>query len=282
MMPKHAISRLVGKFAAAEAGWLTTKAIRWFIKAYNINMAEAKLKNAEDFSTFNDFFTRELEEGARPINPNAHEVCYPVDGAISQQGDIIDGQLIQAKGFNYSLTSLLGGNDETAKPFENGKFSCIYLAPKDYHRIHMPMDATLREMIYIPGELFSVNPLTAKNVPDLFARNERVVTVFDTEHGKLAMVLVGATIVASIETTWAGTITPPAGKDIFRWQYPVEGSSAIHLKKGDEMGRFKLGSTVVATFAPNMIDFAPDAGPETVTRLGEHFATLAEKPEANA
>lgn len=274
MMPKHAISRLVGKFAAAEAGWLTTRAIKSFIKAYGINMAEAKYKNAEDFKTFNDFFTRELEEGARTIDNDASTLCYPVDGAISQQGDIVDGQLIQAKGFDYSLTSLLGGDDRTAAPFQHGKFSCIYLAPKDYHRIHMPMAATLREMIYVPGDLFSVNPLTANNVPDLFARNERVVAVFDTEHGKLAMVLVGATIVASIETTWAGTITPPAGKDIFRWTYPSSGVDAIHFEKGDEMGRFKLGSTVVSTFAPNMIEFNQDAGPETVTRLGEHYADI--------
>jgi len=273
-MPKHAISRLVGKLAAAKMGWLTTKLIDIFIKAYDINMSEAKLKNADNFATFNDFFTRELEEGARPIDQNADTLCYPVDGAISQQGDIVEGKLIQAKGFDYSLTSLLGGDARTAAPFQQGKFSCIYLAPKDYHRIHMPMAATLREMIYIPGELFSVNPLTANNVPDLFARNERVVTIFDTEHGALAMVLVGATIVASIETTWAGTITPPAGKDIFRWQYPATGVDAITFKKGDEMGRFKLGSTVVSAFAPNMIEFAPNAGPETVTRLGQHYANL--------
>lgn len=273
-MPKHAISRLVGKLAAAKMGWLTTKLISIFINAYNINMSEAKLKKASDFETFNDFFTRELEAGARTIDPSSDSLCYPVDGAISQQGDIVEGKLIQAKGFNYSLTSLLGGDARTAAPFQKGKFSCIYLAPKDYHRIHMPMAATLREMIYVPGELFSVNPLTANNVPDLFARNERVVTIFDTEHGALAMVLVGATIVASIETTWAGTITPPAGSDIFRWQYPAKGSDAITFEKGDEMGRFKLGSTVVSTFAPNMVEFAPEAGPKTVTRLGELYANL--------
>lgn len=275
IMPKHAISRLVGKLAAAKMGWLTTKCISMFIKAYDINMSEAKLKKATDFDTFNNFFTRELEEGARPIDSDEHSLCYPVDGAISQQGDIVDGQLIQAKGFNYSLTSLLGGDEETAAPFQGGKFSCIYLAPKDYHRIHMPMAATLREMIYVPGELFSVNPLTAQNVPDLFARNERVVAIFDTEFGELAMVLVGATIVASIETTWAGTITPPAGKDIFRWHYPASGEEAIMFEKGDEMGRFKLGSTVVSAFAPSMLsDFAPDAGPGTVTRLGKPYASI--------
>ena len=274
VMPKHAVSRLVGKFAAAQAGWLTTKAITWFIKKYKINMAEAKLKNASDFKTFNDFFTRELEDGARIINDDTSTLCYPVDGEISQQDDIVDDQLIQAKGFNYSLTTLLGGDEETAAPFQGGKFSCIYLAPKDYHRIHMPMTGTLREMIYVPGDLFSVNPLTANNVPNLFSRNERVVTIFDTKKGPMAMVLVGATIVASIETVWAGTITPPAGKDIFKWHYPATGVDAIHLNKGDEMGRFKLGSTVVATFAPNMVEFNAQAGPNTVTRLGEHFTDL--------
>lgn len=275
IMPKHAISRVVGKLAAAKMGWLTTQLISLFIKAYDINMNEAKLKKASDFDTFNDFFTRELEDGARTINHDEATICYPVDGAISQQGDIVDGQLIQAKGFNYSLTSLLGGDEKTAAPFQGGKFSCIYLAPKDYHRIHMPMAATLREMIYVPGELFSVNPLTANNVPDLFARNERVVAIFDTEFGELAMVLVGATIVASIETTWAGTVTPPAGKDIFRWQYPKDGNDAITFEKGDEMGRFKLGSTVVSAFAPKMLEeFEPSAGAGTVTRLGETYARL--------
>jgi phosphatidylserine decarboxylase len=274
IMPKHAISRLVGKFAAAKMGWFTTLAITKFIKAYGINMNEAKLKQPSDFTTFNDFFTRELEEGARPIN-SGENLCYPVDGAISQQGDIVDGQLIQAKGYNYSLTSLLGGDARTSAPFQGGKFSCIYLAPKDYHRIHMPMDATLRERIYVPGELFSVNPLTARNVPGLFARNERVVAIFDTEFGQLAMVLVGATIVASIETTWAGTVTPPAGKDIFRWQYPKSGINVITFKKGDEMGRFKLGSTVVCAFSPNMLEaFNSEADTGSVTRLGELYATL--------
>ncbi|MGL1956481.1 MAG: archaetidylserine decarboxylase [Colwellia sp.] len=276
-MPKHALSRLTGKLAAAQMGWLTTKLISNFIKAYDINMGEAKLKKASDFATFNDFFTRELEDDARTIDQEANTLCYPVDGAISQQGDIVDGKLIQAKGFDYSLTSLLGGDTKTSAPFEAGKFSCIYLAPKDYHRIHMPMAATLREMIYVPGELFSVNPLTASNVPNLFSRNERVVVIFDTEHGALAMVLVGATIVASIETTWAGTITPPAGKDIFRWHYPAKGVDAIRFKKGDEMGRFKLGSTVVCAFAPNMIEFNPEAGAKTVTRLGELYATITTK-----
>ncbi len=274
IMPKHIISRLAGKFAASECGSFTTKAIKAFIKNYDINMSEAKLKNAEDFKTFNDFFTRELEEGARPIDTNENALCYPVDGAVSQQGDIEDGRLIQAKGFNYSLETLLGGLYSTAKPFQGGKFSCIYLSPKDYHRIHMPMAATLREMIFVPGDLFSVNQLTANNVPNLFSRNERVVAIFDTKTGPMAMVLVGATIVASIETTWAGTITSSGKKGIFRESYPVDGDDAITFEKGDEMGRFKLGSTVVSTFAPNMVEFNAHAHSGTVTRLGEHYADL--------
>jgi phosphatidylserine decarboxylase len=282
-MPKHLISRLVGKIASAKMGWLTTQLISLFIKAFKINMAEAKFKNASDFDTFNNFFTRELEAGARVINDNDNTICFPVDGAISQQGDIVDGRLIQAKGFNYNLTTLLGGDQNTSAAFQGGKFSCIYLAPKDYHRIHMPMAATLREMIYVPGELFSVNPLTARNVPDLFARNERVVAVFDTKFGAFSMVLVGATIVASIETTWAGTITPPAGSDIFRWQYPADGDDAIRFEKGDEMGRFKLGSTVITTFSPQMLNnFAEGYGPGSITRLGDIYAELRQINSNNA
>jgi phosphatidylserine decarboxylase len=282
-MPKHLISRLVGRIASAKMGWLTTQLISLFIKAFKINMAEAKLKNASDFDTFNNFFTRELEAGARVINDTNNTICFPVDGAISQQGDIVDGRLIQAKGFNYNLTTLLGGDQKTSAAFQGGKFSCIYLAPKDYHRIHMPMAATLREMIYVPGELFSVNPLTARNVPDLFARNERVVAVFDTKFGAFSMVLVGATIVASIETTWAGTITPPAGSDIFRWQYPADGDDAIRFEKGDEMGRFKLGSTVISTFSPQMLNnFAEGFGPGSITRLGDIYAELRQTNSNNA
>jgi phosphatidylserine decarboxylase len=203
---------------------------------------------------------------------DANIIAHPVDGAISQLGKIDGDKLIQAKGHDYSLQALLGGLAETAAPYQNGEFACIYLAPKDYHRIHMPVAGTLREMIYVPGELFSVNPLTAANVPGLFARNERVVTIFDTEIGPMALVLVGATIVASIETVWAGTITPPTGKDIFRWSYPATGANAVHLEKGAEMGRFKLGSTVILAFAPDKIEFLPQQYPGAVTRMGEAFA----------
>lgn len=272
IMPKHLLSRLAGKLAAAELGWFSHLLIRLFIKAYKIDMTEAKAELPSAYASFNDFFTRELKDGIRPLATENHIVAHPVDGTISQLGDIVDGKLVQAKNHDYSLQSLLGGKEETAEPYIGGKFATIYLAPKDYHRIHMPVSGTLREMIYVPGELFSVNPLTAENVPDLFARNERVVTIFDTDLGPMALVLVGATIVASIETVWAGTVTPPAGKHIFRWQYPAEGDNAIHLAKGAEMGRFKLGSTVVLAFAQGSIDFLAEQQPGTITRMGAPFA----------
>ncbi len=274
ILPKHLISRLVGYLAAAKLGFISHALIKLFIKAYGINMKEAQHEQAEAYASFNEFFTRPLKDGVRPLVADATMLAHPVDGTVSQLGDIEGDQLIQAKGHFYSTEALLGGDKATAAPYQNGKFACIYLAPKDYHRIHMPIDGVLREMIYVPGELFSVNPLTAENVPGLFARNERVVTIFDTPVGPMALVLVGATIVASIETVWAGTVTPPTGKEVFRWQYPAEGPNSVHLKKGDEMGRFKLGSTVVLTFAKDAVDFLPTNYPGAVTRMGTAFASI--------
>lgn len=273
-LPKHAVSRLVGKLAAAEAGALTTKLIKLFIKQYNIDMGEALHEDPAHYKSFNEFFTRPLKPGIRPLAEQQDIIAHPVDGAISQLGEVVDGQIIQAKGHDYSLQTLLGGQEEDVTPYLGGKFATIYLAPKDYHRIHMPIDGTLRKMIYVPGDLFSVNPLTAQNVPNLFARNERVVAIFDTEIGPLAMVLVGATIVASIETVWAGTVTPPAGKSVFTWTYPSSGDNAISLKKGEEMGRFKLGSTVILAWGANQADFLDGEQPETVTRMGTPFAKI--------
>lgn len=273
ILPKHLISRLVGYLAAARLGFISHALMKLFIRAYGINMAEARYENPSDYASFNDFFTRPLKDGARPVVTDEQTLAHPVDGAISQAGAIAGDQLLQAKGHFYTVKALLGGDDNTAAAFQDGTFACIYLAPKDYHRIHMPIAGTLREMIYVPGELFSVNPLTAANVPGLFARNERVVTIFDTAVGPMALVLVGATIVASIETVWAGTVTPPTGNDVFRWQYPAEGPNAVHLDKGAEMGRFKLGSTVVLTFAKDAIELLPTNFPGAVTRMGTAFAT---------
>lgn len=268
VLPKHLLSRLLGRLAAAEAGPLTQWLIRLFIKAFNINMQEAMFEQPSAYKTFNEFFTRPLKDGIRPIVESQNLLCQPVDGAVSQFGDIVGDKIFQAKGHDYSLTALLGGKPELAECFKGGKFVTIYLAPSDYHRIHMPIQGKLSDTLHVPGDLFSVNPLTAANVPGLFARNERVVTIFDTPVGKVALVLVGATIVASIETVWAGNITPPAGKYVQHWQHL---NDDIELEKGQEMGRFKLGSTVVLCFEPNKIEFETLTAGGT-TRLGEALA----------
>jgi len=274
-MPKHLLSRLVGKLAAAELGVITTSVIKWFIKQYKIDMNEAAQSEPEAYSSFNAFFTRALKPGIRPLCQDDDYIVHPVDGAVSQCGPIKEGRIFQAKGHDYSSLALLGDQSDDAKRFEGGDFATIYLAPKDYHRIHMPIKGTLSKMTYVPGELFSVNPLTAENVPGLFARNERVVAIFETEIGPMAIVLVGATIVASIETVWAGTVTPPTGKRVFTWDYPTEGPEALTLDKGDEMGRFKLGSTVVILFAKDALEeFADDVKPKAVTRMGQAFAKI--------
>ncbi|QBF82401.1 phosphatidylserine decarboxylase [Shewanella maritima] len=275
IMPKHFLSRLVGKFAAAELGSITTAGIKWFIKQYKIDMSEAAQSEPQAYKTFNDFFTRALKPGLRPIAEDAKIMAHPVDGAVSQLGPIEDGNIFQAKGHSYTSLALLGGDEQDAKRFEDGDFATIYLAPKDYHRIHMPITGTLSKMTYVPGDLFSVNPLTAQNVPGLFARNERVVAIFETEIGPMAMVLVGATIVASIETIWAGTVTPPGGKQVFSWDYPTSGADALTLEKGAEMGRFKLGSTVVMLWGKDAIDeFVDGVEPGETTRMGQPFAEL--------
>lgn len=272
--PKHLLSRLVGMLAEAEMGSVTTWFIKLFIKQYNVNMDEALYPEPHHYRSFNAFFTRPLKDDVRTICEDPDTLIHAVDGTVSQFGDINQDSIFQAKGHNFSLTTLLGGNPDVAAPFKNGKFATIYLAPKDYHRIHMPVDGTLTDMLFIPGELFSVNPLTAESVPGLFARNERVVALFDTPVGKMAMVLVGATIVASIETVWAGTITPPAGKTVQHWRYEPEKGEQIALKKGDEMGRFKLGSTIVVCFEPDAIEFDAMSSAMT-TRLGEPMAKAA-------
>ncbi|MDO6567876.1 archaetidylserine decarboxylase [Alteromonas sp. 1_MG-2023] len=269
--PKHLLSRLVGKLAAAELGGFTTFLIKLFIKQYNVDMSEALHSDPAHYRSFNAFFTRPLKPEVRTIDPREDVLIQAVDGTVSQFGDIEADSIFQAKGHDYSLTSLLGGKPDLAAPFKDGKFATIYLAPRDYHRIHMPVEGTLTDMVYVPGELFSVNPLTAQNIPGLFARNERVVALFDTPVGKMAMVLVGATIVASIETVWAGTVSPPTGKNVQHWSYEKDTEASVHLAKGDELGRFKLGSTIVVCFEKDMIDFDALA-PGQITRLGEPMA----------
>ena len=246
LLPKQLLTSLAGRFASQARGNTTTSVIRWFVKKYQVNMAEALNPDISSYATFNDFFTRALKPGARPLA--ATELVCPVDGAISQFGDIKQDQIFQAKGHRYSTTALVGGDSTLAAQFQNGSFATLYLSPKDYHRIHMPCDGTLKRMIYVPGDLFSVNPTTACGVPGLFARNERTVCVFDTPEGPFVLVLVGATIVGSMATVWHGQINPPRPTDIRDWQYDDE---LVSLKQGEEMGRFMLGSTVVMLFPEN-------------------------------
>nr|WP_233169522.1 archaetidylserine decarboxylase [Serratia sp. ASV30] len=280
-LPKLALTRLAGWGADKKAGWLTKLVVKAFARYYRVQMQEAQNPDLASYATFNEFFVRPLRDGARPIVAEPHVLTLPADGAISQLGAIRDDQIFQAKGHNYTLEALLAGNYLLAEPFRNGLFATTYLAPSDYHRVHMPCDGVLREMIYVPGDLFSVNPLTAANVPNLFARNERVICVFDTAFGPMVQILVGATIVGSIETVWAGTVTPPREGIIRRWTYPAEGmEGAIQLVKGEEMGRFKLGSTVINLFTPGSVQFAPHLNNGTVTRMGQAFAEATAAPDA--
>lgn len=269
--PQHMISRAAGKVASTKIEPIKNNFIEWFVDKYQVDMSEAAEQDPTAFACFNDFFTRELKAGARPINEDKQVLCSPVDGAVSQLGKIKQGQIFQAKGQSFNVNELLGGDPETAKPFIDGDFATIYLSPKDYHRIHMPITGTLRKMVYIPGKLFSVNPVTAQKVPNLFARNERVVAIFDTEIGPIAMVLVGAMIVASIETTWAGLVAPMR-KNVVSFDYA--GKEPVTIEKGQEMGRFKLGSTVVLCVPPGKIDFVKSLTAESPVRMGEAFADI--------
>ena len=275
LLPKQALTRLAGMLAGLQAGKLTTLVISWFVKRYQVNMIEAANSDIASYASFNDFFTRPLKTGARPI-ANAAYIC-PVDGAISQFGDIKQDQLFQAKNHHYTAVALVGGNQNLAKKFENGTFACLYLSPKDYHRIHMPSDGTLISMTYVPGDLFSVNPTTAMHVPNLFARNERVVCEFESKtHGTFVMVLVGATIVGSMATVWHdslnGIINPPRSKQVRTWSYV---DKKITLKQGEEMGRFLLGSTVVMLFEKDALQFNIDWKPSQTIKMGE---MMAERP----
>ncbi len=264
LIPKQALTALAGKLASKQAGGLTTSVIRWFVGRYKVNMAEAANSDIASYKSFNEFFTRPLKEGARP-QAEANFIS-PVDGAISQFGPIARDQIFQAKGHSYSTTALVGGDRELAKQFENGSFATLYLSPRDYHRIHMPCDGKLTRMIYVPGELFSVNPTTARGVPGLFARNERVVCVFESAFGPFVLTLVGATIVGSMATVWHGMVNPPRPGVIREWRYDEQN---IVLKKGEEMGRFLLGSTVVMLFPKNTLAFNPDWAPTGAIQMGE-------------
>ncbi len=275
MLPNQALTRLAGMLANKQCGTLTTAVIGWFVKRYNVNMTEAANPDIASYASFNEFFTRPLKIGARPL-ALADFIC-PVDGAISQYGNIKQDQIFQAKNHKYSTLTMLAGQQSLASKFENGHFACLYLSPKDYHRIHMPCDGTLKNMTYVPGDLFSVNPTTAANVPNLFARNERVVCEFESEkHGTFVMVLVGATIVGSMATVWHnaknGVINPLRSKNIRNWTYLDKN---IQLKQGEEMGRFLLGSTVVMFFEKDALQFNVDWHPTRSIKLGEMMGEVS-------
>ncbi|MEO8014797.1 archaetidylserine decarboxylase [Polaromonas sp.] len=270
LLPKQALTRFAGFVASRERGWVTTEIIRRFVAKYRVNMDEALNSDISSYLTFNDFFTRALKPGARPL-AKAALVC-PVDGAISQFGAIAHDQLLQAKGHHYSTTAMVGGDKALAAQYDNGHFATIYLSPKDYHRIHMPAGGRLSRMIYVPGDLFSVNPVTARGVPGLFARNERVVCVFESARGPFVLVLVGATIVGSMATVWHGVVNPPRGKVVREWRYPASGQPEVVLRQGEEMGRFLLGSTVVMLFPKGPLRFNTDWAPGRAVRLGEPMA----------
>jgi len=273
ILPQHLLSRLVGKLAETQIPWLKDLLISRFIAQYNVDMNEAADPDYRNYQNFNAFFTRALKDGARPIATGAQDIACPADGAISQLGQIIDGRIFQAKGQDYSLLQLLGGDREAAALFSGGSFATVYLSPRDYHRVHMPLAGTLQSMTYIPGALFSVNTTTAENVQGLFARNERAVCLFETEAGPMAVILVGALIVAGIETAWDGQIAPPPS-GIKTTDYR-KGAREIFLEKGEEMGRFKLGSTAIVLFGKDQVQWAEKFSATIPTRLGEVLGTLS-------
>ena len=267
LLPKQALTSLMGTLAGYQGGARTTQVIHWFIRRYGVNMAEAAQADPAAYASFNDFFTRALQPGARPLA--SADLLSPVDGAISQFGRIEGEQIFQAKGHRYSATALVGGDSALAAHFVNGHFATLYLSPRDYHRIHMPCDGRLTRMVHVPGELFSVNPTTARGVPGLFARNERVVCVFDGAAGPFVLVLVGATIVGSMATVWHGQVNPPRPGILREWSYEA---GQVALRQGQEMGRFLLGSTVVMLFPAGPMNFDPGWAPGAALRMGQAMA----------
>lgn len=272
--PQKTLSRAIGRIAECENRWVKNTFISQFVKKYQVDMSEAINSDPLSYRNFNDFFTRAIRPELRPICDQDDGIACPADGAISQLGNIEYGTLFQAKGHNYSLTDLLGGDASLSNQFLGGSFATVYLSPKDYHRVHMPLTGRLTKMIHIPGKLFSVNKVTAEQIPNVFARNERTVCLFDTEAGPMAVILVGAMIVASIETVWAGQVTP-FNKQVVTWDYGALNN--IELKKGEEMGRFKLGSTAIILFGKDAINWEESLQAETPTKMGMHFGRIVGK-----
>jgi phosphatidylserine decarboxylase len=279
LIPQHSLSSFVHWLTMLEISWLTPILVRQFVRIYDIDLSEAQRSNPEDYQSFNDFFTRSLKVDARPIDCAEHSLISPADGKISQTSDILRNQLIQAKGFQYSLEALVGGDVALANQFYDGQFAVIYLSPRDYHRIHAPTDAKLLSMMYVPGDLFAVNPATVRTVPELFARNERLVLSFETETGPMVLVMVGAIFVGSMETVWAGKITPPYSNTLQYWDYR---NSGISFHKGDEIGRFNMGSTVVMLHAKDSVKGLTAHVENTPVRMGQAIATLVNPSDNQA
>jgi len=279
-LPQHAISRVVHAAVRWRTPWWKNGLIRWFAEHYRIDLSEAAESNPRAYPHFNAFFTRALKPGARPLPDDPAVVVSPADGTVSALGKIDGNTIIQAKGHGFTVQELLGGDAVLAERFRNGQYATVYLSPSDYHRVHMPATGTLRGMVHVPGRLFSVAAFTVRAVKKLFARNERVVSVFDTEHGPMVVVLVGAINVASIETVWAGVVTPPKGKRVRRWQYA--GDQAIRLERGAEMGRFNLGSTAIVLFGPGQVSWLDEINPGQKIRMGEPMGRLSALPDQNS
>ena len=269
ILPHHALSKMMSKLTHCENKAWKNLFIKQIIRHYGVNMDEAQQPDINAYKSFNDFFTRDLKPSARQLTSEVNAIASPADGAVSQAGAISEGEIFQAKGKSYTALDLLGGSEERAKAFNNGVFTTIYLSPKDYHRLHMPITGTLREMVHVPGRLFSVNTATTRSVPRLFARNERVVAIFDTELGPMALVLVGAIFVSSIETVWHGVVTPPSVTSVQTWDYK---ENAPTLKMGEEMGRFNMGSTIIVLFANNKVQWDSEFVADKIVKLGEMIA----------
>jgi phosphatidylserine decarboxylase len=268
-LPHQRLSRIVRSATRWQTGWWKNLLIRVFSRHFQVDLSEARIQRPEDFPDFNSFFTRALRPGVRQMPEEPAAIACPVDGSISELGNIRDGSLIQAKGREYSLETLLGGDANRASPFRNGKFITLYLSPRDYHRIHMPVAGRLRETCYVPGRLFSVAPHTTRAIPGLFTRNERLCTIFDTAAGPMAMVLVGAIFVSCIETVWEGVVNPVPGRPLAVRHFQDSGGSPVELQRGDEMGRFNMGSTVILLYGHDRVDWLDDLQAGESVQLGD-------------
>ncbi|MDO9215068.1 MAG: archaetidylserine decarboxylase [Methylococcales bacterium] len=274
LLPQHTLSKLMSKLTHSEIVWVKNLFIKKIIQHYGVNMDEALVQDINAFKSFNDFFTRELKPEARPLSTEKNALVSPADGVVSQAGNITAGDIFQAKGKSFTVTDLLGGSFERAAPFNDGVFTTIYLSPKDYHRLHMPLTGTLTEMVHVPGRLFSVNTATTEAVAGLFARNERVCCLFDTEAGPMALILVGAIFVSSVETVWHGVVTPPTRTSVQNWLYE---DNAPTLEQGAEMGRFNMGSTIIVLFGKDYVEWNADFTANKAVKLGEMIGKTSQK-----